>query len=196
MLSTNTPQGLLNTVFFSNGKNFILRGGEEHRYLRISQIQNISPDGKVHYTYTENTSKNRSGGFNQLDVPCKVVHQYEDPRAGPRCHVYLLNLHLSKIPNRAKEQNVFYLQPLPSVPVSDSAPWFTCAPIGKNTLSQMTKRRCGEAKIEGNKTNHSLRAYATSCFKLVFRRKLFRTALVINHLIIFINMRHVKFWLP
>jgi len=90
------------------------------------------------------------------------VHQYEDPRAGPRCHVFLLDLYLSKIPNRAKDQDIFYLRPLPSVPLKESLPWFTCAPVGKNTLSQMTKKMRGEAKIDGNKTNHSLRAYAMS----------------------------------
>jgi len=163
VLSTHTPEGLLNAVFFSNGKNFILRSGEEHRHLKIPQLQrNISPDEKVRYTYTENSSKNRSGGFNQLDVPHKVVHQYEDPRAGPRCHVFLLDLYLSKIPNQAKDQDIFYLRPLPSVPLKESLPWFTCAPVGKNTLSQITKKMCGEAKIDGNKTNHSLKAYATS----------------------------------
>ena len=29
-LSTDTPKGLLRAVFFLNGKNFCLRGGEEH----------------------------------------------------------------------------------------------------------------------------------------------------------------------
>ena len=100
VLSADTPEGLLNavTVFFSNGMNFILRNGEEHRDLK----RNSSPDGRVRYTYTENTSKNRSGGFNQLDVPHKVVHQYEDPRAGPRCHVFLLDLYLSQIELRTR----------------------------------------------------------------------------------------------
>ena len=206
VLSTHTPEGLLNAVFFSNGKNSILHGGEEHRHLKISQLQkNISPDGKVRYTYTENSSKNRSGGFNQLDVPHKVVHQYEDPRAGPRCHVFLLDLYLSKIPNRAKDQDIFYLRPLPSVPLKESIPWFTCAPVGKNTLSQMTKKMCGEAKIDGNKTNHSLRAYATSkLFKLAYQRRSSRITLAINHWMDFVNMRvylsnksrkRVEFWL-
>ena len=157
VLSADTPEGLLNAVFFSNGMNFILRNGEEYRDLK-----SISPDGRVRYTYTENTSKNRSGGFNQLDVPHKVVHQYEDPRAGPRCHVFLLDLYLSKIPDRAKDQDIFYMRPLPSVPLGESLPWFTCAPVGKNTLIQMTKKMCGEADIDGNKTNHSLMAYAMS----------------------------------
>ena len=30
VLSVETPKGLLNAVFFYNGKNFMLRGGAEH----------------------------------------------------------------------------------------------------------------------------------------------------------------------
>ena len=38
-LDPDTAQGLLNCVFFLNGKNFCLRGGAEHRDLKISQLQ-------------------------------------------------------------------------------------------------------------------------------------------------------------
>ena len=35
VLDLETPQGLLNCVFFLNGKNFCLHGGAEHRDLKI-----------------------------------------------------------------------------------------------------------------------------------------------------------------
>ena len=38
VLGTSTPKSLLNAVFYLNGKNFCLRGGEEHCHLAISQI--------------------------------------------------------------------------------------------------------------------------------------------------------------
>ena len=48
VISTSTPRALLNAVFFLNGKNFALRGGAEHRCLKLSQIvKNISPEGKT-----------------------------------------------------------------------------------------------------------------------------------------------------
>ncbi len=37
-LDPSTPIGLLNAVFFLNGKNFVLRGGAEHRLLKVSQL--------------------------------------------------------------------------------------------------------------------------------------------------------------
>jgi len=33
-LVSRTPKGLLRAVFFYNGKNFTLRGGQEHRNLQ------------------------------------------------------------------------------------------------------------------------------------------------------------------
>ena len=63
----DTPQGLLNCVFFLNGKNFCLRGGMDHRELKLSQFKRevMLVEGKylVRYTYTEYVSKNRYGGL-------------------------------------------------------------------------------------------------------------------------------------
>lgn len=40
-----TPLGLLQAVFYSNGKGFCLRGGKEHRNLKISQFEHLcDPD--------------------------------------------------------------------------------------------------------------------------------------------------------
>ncbi len=90
----------------------------------------------------------------------KVFHQFEDRRLGVRCHVYLLDLYFSKVSEAAKEQGIMYLRPVSIVSEKPSAPWFTSIPVGKNTLSEMMKR------IQGRKTNHSLRAYvATTLFQ-------------------------------
>ncbi len=36
MLGTDNPFSLLRAVFFNNGKMFCLRGGDEHRHLKLS----------------------------------------------------------------------------------------------------------------------------------------------------------------
>ena len=56
----------------------------------------------------------------------------------------------------------FYLRPLPTVPVNPSLPWYAKAPVGRDSLNKVVKKMCQEAKIEGNKTNHSLRARGTT----------------------------------
>ena len=70
-------RGIFNAV---NGKIFVLRGGAEHRSLKISQIvivffpseREITLSQSEHYNYKENCSKKRAGGFNQLNVPNRL----------------------------------------------------------------------------------------------------------------------------
>ena len=60
-LNVSTPMGLLRAVFFYNGKCFCLRGGQEHRDLKLSQLERLSDPDR--YVYRENSSKNRQGGL-------------------------------------------------------------------------------------------------------------------------------------
>ena len=160
VLGTDSPRALLRAAFFLNGKNFCLRGGEEHRCLKLSQIKRYSaPD---HYVYTENSSKNRSGGMAQMRVANKVVPIYATPEAGIRCHVNILDTYFSKLPQEAMEKDNFYLQPLTKLPHDPQKPWFSTIPVGRNTLAKMVKDICKEGQISGNKTNHSLRATGAS----------------------------------
>ena len=39
VINLNNPTGLLNAVFFYNGKNSCLRGGLEHRSLKLSHFK-------------------------------------------------------------------------------------------------------------------------------------------------------------
>jgi len=43
----------------------------------------------------------------------KVVQQFVCPTAEDRCHVRLLDLYVSKLPNGAKEKDAFYFTALP-----------------------------------------------------------------------------------
>ena len=53
--------------------------------LELSQLhKNVSPEGRVHCTYTENVPKNRCGGVRQLSVANKAVHQFQDAEKGEK----------------------------------------------------------------------------------------------------------------
>ena len=161
VLGTSDPKTLLHTVFYLNGKNFCLRGGQEHRELKISQLTRVSCPQEG-YIYTENASKNRSGGFAQLSVEHKVVPVYASTAGPERCHVQILDLYLSKLPTEAIQADNFYVRPLQSVPKIASKPWFSAVPVGRNTLTSMFREMCAEAGVQGHKTNHSLRATGAS----------------------------------
>ena len=154
-LGTETPEKLLHTVFYLNGKNFLLRGGEEHYNLKISQMQRF--ENPPRYEYTELVSKNRAGGLASYRLKNKVVPVFQDESLGKQCHVYVLDLYLSKIPSSARAQDVFYLRPKP-VNMEDDNPWYSSQRIGRNRISQLMKTICSVSGVQNKYTNHSLRA--------------------------------------
>ena len=108
VLGVHTPQALLNATFFLNGKNLALRGGKEHHELKFSQFQRLrNPD---RYVYTENGSKNRSGGIADFRVPNKVVTIQMNMHNPERCHVRILDAYISRVPESARQSDAFYLQ--------------------------------------------------------------------------------------
>ena len=169
-LSSDTPDGLLKAVFYYNGLNFVLRGGQEHRDLKVSQFNfrdvpdPDNPGQRITCCeYSEHGSKNRPGGRHQLNLQNKTVVQYARPELGDRCHVYLLELYISKLPVSALQKDTFYMKPRPCIPDSAGDPWYTESPIGHNTLARFLKKIFEGAKIDTtNKSNHSLRATAIS----------------------------------
>ena len=97
-----------------------------------------------------------------MSVKNKVVPMLAVPESGTRCHVYVLDLYMKKLPAEAFSRDNFYMQPCPRVPDDPTKPWFSANPIGKNSLSKVVKEVCLEGGIVGRKTNHNLRATGAS----------------------------------
>lgn len=167
ILGTHTPQALLNAVFYYNGLHFALRGGQEHRELKRSQLaykqlpNPSNPAEKVEcFVYTEHGSKNRSGTVSQQYVPNKVVTQYANPAVGDRCHVELLKLYIGKL---LPDTEMFYYRASQKKNLGPHDPWYSAQLIGHNTLGKMLKMMFMSAGLDsGGITNHSLRATAAT----------------------------------
>ena len=146
------PKGLQRCIFYYNGKCFCLRGAQEHRNLGVTQLQRMyKPD---RYVCSENASKNRPGGINQVRLDHKSLTIVANPEAGSRCHVFLLDRYLSKLPKNAVVKDILYCKPLTVAPSSQDSPWYYAVPVGKNVLGTMVKDMCAEAGLEGKKNNH------------------------------------------
>ena len=52
VLGTDSPQKLLNAIFFNCGLNFCLRGGDEHRSLKVSQLERVVVSDPANPGYT------------------------------------------------------------------------------------------------------------------------------------------------
>ena len=178
-------KSLQRAIFFSIGKVFCIRGGEEQRRLGPSQFVRFGdPDC---YMYTEDGSKSHSGGFSELRVQNKQVPCYNIPEKAPRCLVYLLDLYFKKLPRYAFEEDVLYLRPKLAVPSSDDEPWYDFIPVGRNTLSSMVKVMCIEAGIEEIIASGQLGPLAY--LMLVFQNRLYKKQLDIARFQLFVLMR-------
>ena len=133
----------------------------EHRQLRRHpyQIEVVERPGERPYLkYTEDVSKNHPGGLKGRKSAQKVVFHHSNTDNLTRCFVRLFKMYLAKCPNDAPS-NAFYLRPASTVTAQQ---WYTRCPLGHNSLSKTVSRLCKLASIQGIKTNHSLRATATS----------------------------------
>ena len=106
------------------------------------------PPATVHLLLCENGSKAFRGGFCDLRRENKVVRQYPSPHAGAGCHVHLLDLYFSKLPESTKEKDAFYFAPVRNIVTDPVQPWFTNVPIGWNKLDRFVRDMCDEASIE------------------------------------------------
>ncbi len=161
LLGDATPQSLLDTIVFYNGLYFALRSGKEHRQLRRTpcQIELVERPGERPYLkYTEDVSKNHPGGLKGRKVAPKVVTHHANLDKQKRCFVRLFQRYRELCPEDAPP-HAFYLQPS-RTPTSSC--WYSKCPLGHTTLGKTVARLCKSAGIEGYKTNHSLRATATS----------------------------------
>ena len=174
VLGLSSPRALLNAIFFLNGKTLCLRGGREHRALKLSQFTFGTDDGGDYVVYTENGSKNRSGSYKDKPDDNKVIKHYADSSLGEKCYYRVLKLYTSKLPPKTQEdpEAVFYWKPKEKVPLDATAAWFLIQPVGRNTLASMVKNMCSQIGVTG-KTNHSLRATgATRLFEANVPEKL------------------------
>ena len=149
VMGTNSPVSLLRAVFYYNGKNFCLRGGEEHQNLKLFQFRT-----EKDYIYTENSSKNRQGGISQLKLKNKCVEIVETRKLETAATAS----YWMRISKEAKTKDLFYVRPLEEVKPDSTKPWYYCAPIGCNKLSKMVSEMCKLPSIPGHHSNHSLGA--------------------------------------
>lgn len=146
-------ESLLNVIFFYNGKKNCLRGIQEDFNLRFTQLHRTNEPHR--YVYTEFCSKNRHGGINDASegkvVPIVVTGKRN-------CHVALLDMYFSKVPQSVIDKGgEFYLSPLPFTPTGSRDSFFDDG-LSLKTLQGLLKKICQDSKMEGNFTNHSLRA--------------------------------------
>ena len=165
VMGTHSPTSLQNAIFFYCGVCFCLRGGVEHRYLKLNQFEieevpHPTTEGETIrcVTYAEHGSKNRQGFVHQVHLENKVVTQYANPSLGERCFVNLFERYVSLLPEDAKGRNLFYCKPKKTISKEDTS-WYFNIPVGHNVLSRRLKDMFIAAGLDSTGiNNHGLRA--------------------------------------
>ena len=139
VLGTDCPKSLLCAVFYLNGINLCLRGGSEHRNLKLSQFRRLGDPDR--YIYTENGSINHSGSFIGASV---------QNRAGPpftlrtaqlesvAMSIYWTCIIITKMPKKEKQNDWFNLCAISGKVTLGS--WYFASPVGEHTLGEHGKR--------------------------------------------------------
>ena len=158
-MGTNTPESLLNALWWTNAVNFGLRSVTPHRNMRWGDVTiKVDSNGQQYLEYNERQTKTRTGENtrNVRLLPPKAWATNDE-----RCPVKLFNLYSQLRPsNFSTPDSPFYLATNSKTTPPGNHPWFKRQPVGVNKLSSIMKRMARCVGLQhGHFTNHSARKY-------------------------------------
>ncbi|CAC5416655.1 unnamed protein product [Mytilus coruscus] len=145
-------------MVYLNGIHFALRGGKEHRNLRLNKNPQITGpyiDSELHkryILYKEDISKTNSGGIKDKKYTPKTVKAYENIEYPDRCIVTLFQKYKRLCPK--DEVDAFYFKPLVKYTTDQ---WFCKVPVIVVMLFVVTK-----GQQTSNKFSHQRSCMAKS----------------------------------
>ena len=161
-LGSETPEAMLNTLWFNNTTHFGMRGGKEHRDLCWGDIQlkeDISDGEAIQYLeYTERQTKTRTGE-NPRDIRPVKPRMYENENK-ERCPVQLYKAFAQRRPEDCNNADCpFYLAVNNVKERNETQAWFKRTAVGVNKLYAIMKTMAVKANLTNkeNITNHSAR---------------------------------------
>ena len=115
----------------------------------------IKVDGRDALIYKEFMSKIRQGGLKDRNMkPPEVCYAFCSG-CHDRCFVELYRKYMLHSPPGNGSWPCFYVQTYPKW-TPGSFHWYTCRPVGKNTIGEYLKKIMEEGGIQGHFHNHSL----------------------------------------
>ena len=154
-LGKNSPESLVNTIWWILTQYFGLRGRQEHHSMKVDDFAvRKDDDGQEYVEFAEGMTKTRGGGLSKKsrDFSPKMF-----ATGGERCPVSLMKEYLSRRPQQMKTPGPFYLSV--NYNAKDEI-WFKAQPMGINRINQMMKRIIAGTSLEASckkLTNHSAR---------------------------------------
>ncbi|XP_029643456.1 uncharacterized protein LOC115217879 [Octopus sinensis] len=157
-LFPNTPESILNTLWWNNTVHFGIRSVKPHNGMRWGDVSlHVDNEGKEFLQFRERQSKTYQG--DNLDHARNIY-----PKAwatnDERCPVNLYKRFADLRPSDySSPDSPFYLA-TNCKDASHSHPWFKRQPVGVNKLGTIMKRMAKSAGLDNRRfTNHSARKY-------------------------------------
>ena len=154
-LGNNSPESLVNTIWWILTQYFGLRGRQEHHSMKVDDFAlRKDDDGQEYVEFAEGLTKTRGGGLSKKsrDFSPKMF-----ATGGERCPVSLFKEYLSRRPQQMKTTGPFYLSV--NYNAKDEI-WYKAQPMGINRINEMMKRIVAGSSLETSckkLTNHSAR---------------------------------------
>ena len=164
VMGMDTPESLLNLLWFATTKLLGFRGVHETRQLRWGDFEWVMDNnGQVnHIVWTERETKTRHGNNTHRAFAPKLWPNTEKPG---RCPVRAMELYRDKRPAHLRTaDSPFYLAINYNRPKVTSV-WFKGNPMGVDTIGKFMRRMSAKAGLVGRFTNHSVRR--SMCTQLV-----------------------------
>ena len=153
VLSNDTPDHLLNKVFFEILLHFGRRGSEGLRDLKKKTFEiTEDADGNEYVQLCFNEKQKNNTGA-KPDGNRKEGRMYAQSN-DPNCPVKSYKLYVSKLSPKC---DAFFQQPLNNV-TTEKQVWYANQPVGHNKLGEMMKRISKKAGLSKVYTNHCVRA--------------------------------------
>ena len=133
------PSTLINALLWKHGMLFALRGGEELRKARRSNVAfEEESESKVQVIYTQLLEKNHQGGLNDNNPP-KFIRHSEDP-SEPNSFYRLFNRYLSKLPPACDLSNSLWFATNMAGYQKGSRYWYKDQAMGIHKLGSFVKK--------------------------------------------------------
>ena len=163
-LGMESPESLLNLIWWNNCVHFGMRGGKEHRDMKWGDVTLVETPTKSYLVYQERQTKTRQGDQprNRRIIPPKQFSTSRDPN-DKRDPVSVYKKYASHRPEAMlSEDSPYYLSiNYTRKGIYNSKCWYKSQAMGVNKLSSIMKDMFDKAglKVDGDKnvTNHSAR---------------------------------------
>ncbi|XP_069460819.1 uncharacterized protein [Ambystoma mexicanum] len=146
----NTPAGLQHKVFIDLMLHLCSRGREKLREFNKDEFQIAIDSGGHKYV---------SARRNRLSQDCRELMQHDrgprmyEMKGNPKCPVLSFEKYIMKL---HPGHSAFWQRPKLTTP-SNSSPWYSNTPVGKNTLGNYMKNLSQDYGLSRLYTNHCLR---------------------------------------